>query len=222
MQYINIHNHQRSIEDNESSILNIFPQTAFSELEKEGCYSIGLHPWHANDENASRKIKIIEKFAEHPKVLAIGEIGLDRRCGVNFEIQKQVLHQQLIIAQRIKKPVIWHLVKSYADILSLNKSIPTHTPWILHGFHSKPTMAKSLIDNGFYFSFGAMLFNEKSGNEKLLPLIPIDKLFFETDESDIDILKIYEKAAEVLSLSVEKLMEITNENFYQVFGKSAE
>ncbi|MEA3443321.1 MAG: TatD family hydrolase [Bacteroidota bacterium] len=221
MKYINLHTHDKTDRKCEISILNIFPDDAEKALGQhiQKIYSIGLHPWHIDKTTANAIVANIDKLARHPSILAIGEIGLDRRCAVDFQLQKEVLVKQLEIAEILSKPVIWHVVKAYSDVLALKKNIQPAVPWILHGFHAKEQLTISLVGHGFYFSFGVLLLDEKSRNAEILPLIPTDKLFFENDDSGIPIEKIYEKAAGILSLSLEKLKQIVNENFIQVFGK---
>ena len=224
MKYINLHTHNKQESECETSILNLFPADADNFIKKHNrrfC-SIGLHPWHIDKSTAFSLIENIEIQAKNHNILAIGEIGLDRKCDVEFKLQEEILKKQLEIAEKLNKPVIWHVVKSYSEVLSLKKNLGPAVPWILHNFHAKAQITLSLANQGFYFSFGAMLMNEKSKNADILQLIPINNLFFENDTSEIPIENVYKKASDILSLPNEKLKQITNENFLRIFGKRNE
>lgn len=221
MKYINLHTHDSMERENEISILNLFPDKTEEVIDQktERYFSIGLHPWHIDEASVFSAIGNVEKWTEHPSMVAIGEIGLDRKCRVNFNLQQEALLLQLKIAGNFGKPVIWHVVKAYSDVLMLKKKMNPTVPWILHGYNAQDEMTASLVKAGFYFSFGSMLMDKASKNAEMLKLIPQEKLFFENDESEIPIENIYEKAATVLSLSPEGLKQIVNDNFIRVFGK---
>ncbi|MCF8372762.1 MAG: TatD family hydrolase [Bacteroidales bacterium] len=221
MKTINLHTHDILENENELSILNLFPEKAEETIDQQPdrYFSVGLHPWQIDEPTVFSMIGNVEKWAQQPSVVAIGEIGLDRKCTVRFPVQEEVVLLQLKIAEKLNKPVIWHVVKAYSDVLLLKKKMNPTVPWILHGFNAKDEMTASLVKQGFYFSFGAMLMNEASKNAEMLRLIPREKLFLENDESGISIEKMYEIAAATLSLSLDELKQIVNENFLRVFGK---
>ncbi len=220
MKYINLHTHNNVISASEIAIENLFPEDAEKCLNKcNGVfYSIGLHPWYINKDSIDEKLEIIEKHITHPQVIAVGEIGLDRRCNVDFQLQHKVLMKQLSIAERYRKPVVMHVVKAYSDIIAIKKKLNPKIPWILHGYQANSTITLKLIEQGFYFSFGVRLLNQISNNVDIVRIVPHDRLFLENDDSEIEIEQIYEKATAVLSLSLENLKQIINQNFNKLFG----
>jgi TatD DNase family protein len=168
--------------------------------------SVGIHPWYISKDNIEEKLGLIEKYALSPQVQAIGECGLDKLCETDFELQKEVFLSHISISEKTGKPLIIHCVKAFDEIILFKKeSRPTQT-WIIHGFRGKPQQAKQLIEQGFYLSFG-LHYNEQS-----LQNIPIERVFFETDDSGCDIRTIYKNAASVLNISEEKLIRQIEKN----------
>lgn len=220
MRFINLHTHNPELNPQETAIQNLF--LADSDLldkpSENKFFSIGLHPWHINND-WQEQLNRVKELADNKAILAIGETGLDKKRDADFQLQREVLSKHLELAEELGKPVIWHVVKAYSDVLALAKSFKPSQPWILHGFHAKEEMTKALISKGFYFSFGPMVLNEKAQNTEILKLVPLEKLFFENDDSTIPIERIFEKAATILSLPLEKLKEIIHDNFLRVFGK---
>ncbi len=205
--YIDIHAHRKRENENVFSLQNISPEE-FIQLPdcKKSYFSVGIHPWHI-DATVDKKIKILKQIASNTTILAIGETGLDKSCNTGFDLQKKVFNAQILIAQEVKKPLIIHCVKAYNEIRQLLKENQTNVPVIFHGFRGKPQLAEDLTNAGFYLSFGN-LFNKES-----LRAIPLDRIFLETDDKEIEIEKIYALAAEVKGIPVEELSKKIRENF---------
>jgi len=174
-------------------------------------YSIGIHPWHIQKDNIEKKLDLIEKYALFPHVKAIGECGLDKCCKTDFELQKEVFSSHISISEKAGKPLIIHCVKSFDELISFKKESRPAQTWIIHGFRGKPQQAKQLIKQGFYLSFG-MNYNEQS-----LQNIPIERMFFETDDSGCDIRIIYENAAKTLNTPEKNLIRQIEQNVNSVF-----
>lgn len=204
--YIDIHTHQKGNRENVFSLYNISPED-FIELPNNGknYFSAGIHPWYI-DSTVEEKIKILKQIASNPSIRAIGETGLDKRCPIDFDLQKKVFNSQIAIAKEVKKPLIIHCVKTYNEIQQVLKETQTNVPVIFHGFRGKPQLAKELTKAGFYLSFGN-LFHEES-----LEKTPFERIFLETDDTDLGIEEIYRLVAEKRGVSIEKLIEITGEN----------
>jgi len=90
-------------------------------------------------------------------------------------------------------------------------------PWVIHGFNSNVATDRKLIRHGFYISIGIDLLNDISNASIFLPEIPVDRLFFESEDVDIHIEKIYQKAASILELEVITFVKQINKNFKQIF-----
>lgn len=207
MELLDIHTH-RPDDRNRQSIINCSP-VGF--LPQQGCYySAGIHPWNVTA-SLDQEWEALKKVSIHPQVLAIGEAGLDKLTSTDFSLQKEVFRAQIVLAERINKLLIIHSVHTSNEILELKKEFAPRNPWIIHGFRGKETIVSKFVEQGIYVSFG-----EKYQLESLRA-VPLNRLFIETDESLVDILTLYKKAATHLSLPVEKLMEQVQQNIRRLF-----
>ncbi|HIP36733.1 MAG TPA: hydrolase TatD [Crocinitomix sp.] len=204
----NFHTHTQ-IKD---AIINIDDKSLFP-LKKRYYYSIGNHPWHNQF-----TINEIEKFLKNnPQIIAIGECGIDKiKQQLDVETQIEVLKKQIYLSEKFQLPVILHIVKGFNEIIKLKKEIKPKQPWIIHGFNAyKQTQA--LIDAEFYFSLGkALLTNNKL--QHAIALIPLNRIFFETDDKDVEIEKIYTLVANLLNIKIEILIQQINKNLTSIFN----
>ena len=215
--YIDIHVHNHYQEDKVILLLNLFPGDT-DKINPDGYYSIGLHPWYVNKATLTGDLDDIIKATAASNVLAIGEIGLDKKIDVPYIDQLQAFEKQLEIAEKLNKPVIIHCVKAYDDILSIRKKSNLSIPWIIHWFNASEQIAAELIKNNCYLSFGKMLFKENSRAYRVFEDIPINKVFFETDDTGISILQVYQKAAQIRNVSLFALKKHIKRNFKNCFG----
>ncbi len=213
--FINIHTHLSNVGHIE--VFNHFIQNNWNP-KPDRLYSVGIHPWYFKDFDTDKMLVKLKSLADHPNVLAIGECGLDRAIDTPFKIQEDVFLKQVEIAELTNKPLIIHSVRSYSDLLRIRKSRKSNIPWILHGYSGNIQMTKQLLSYNFHFSFGAALLINKQEQIDSLQLIPLNKLFFETDESSESIETIYTFAAQQLNYSIEKLKAEVYSNFKMVFS----
>lgn len=210
MELLDIHSHHWSGNPCRT-ILNIrFLKDDFA-LEPGRFYSLGVHPWEVELENRI-DWELFEELAGNPQVLAIGECGLDKQVHAeDMQAQERVFSRQLAIAEKLRKPLLIHNVKSTGIIELLKRSSLNDVPWIQHGFRGKPELAREMLRAGFYLSFGARY------NEDSLRTVPLDRLFLETDDSMTDICEIYVNAAHVLGITVKELTEQVQSTIRKVF-----
>ena len=173
----------------------------------------GIHPWHA-EEYAAGQLPILDERTE-----AIGEIGLDFRCSVPREVQFEVFRRQLELAQRLDMAVVLHCVKAFQPTLQCLHQTPPRAV-IFHGFIGSRQEALEALRRGYYLSFGERTFRSPKTIEALRSM-PLDHVFFETDDSPTPIEEIYTRMAELLSTSIEHLQRITTENYLRIFDSSA-
>ena len=152
---------------------------------------------------------------EAPNCLALGEIGLDKLKGVAFSEQEAILRSLLSVATEAQKPVILHCVKAFGEIIHFKKEFPSIPNWVIHGFNKNPELAKQLIDHGFYLSINPQ---KSAFSEELLKIIPMDRLFLETDNSPFFIEDNYLRAAEILGIELEVLKLKIARNAQHIFG----
>jgi TatD DNase family protein len=217
--YINIHKHGQSLSEGELAISSIFSKDIPELVGKwNGPLSIGLHPWHVVAKNSEKQLSFIEKAASNESVIAIGEIGLDHLASASMELQKSVFIKQLQIAANSNKPVIVHCVKAHSEIISIVKREQFNCKVIFHGFNQNEQIAEQLLKNGFYLSFGHALMNEKSNACKVFSKIPENRFVLETDEADINIIKIYKRAAALRNTEVDIIKKSVFDNFAHCFN----
>ena len=203
---VNIHTHYKRADSIE--IVNGFESNASPTY-----YSLGIHPW--DSETNGLKISEIERNSQDKFMIAIGEIGLDKIKGPLLEIQKLCFIDQVLIAEKIKRPVIIHCVKAWNEIKKIKKELQPKQTWIFHGF-SKAAILDSVLQEGLMISIGAGIMNNLKLQEAL-KMIPNDQLFLETDDSEITILEVYKKVSTLKKLSLSALEQIIENNFKRIF-----
>ncbi len=150
----------------------------------EGLLSVGLHPWHTDKYNESAISGLERVIAETPRVVAIGETGLDALRGAPVEIQAEIFRRHVELSERLCMPLIIHSVRTLHLILQLHKELSPRQPWAIHGFRGNPVQAVQLTARGIYLSYGER-FNQES-----LSVTPADLILAETDESSKPITEI--------------------------------
>lgn len=224
--YVNIHTHYNNhIGNNEFVEIQNIDVDNIVNVDVSHFYSIGIHPWNLKSQNL--KISETQKLGDLESqclgdlnIKAIGECGLDRACDVDFEIQKEVFIKQLKLSEQIAKPLIIHAVRTYPDIISIRKEIKAKQPWIIHGFQGNVQSAEQLIrHDGIYLSLGDVLFKNERRASELLNVIPIDRMFLETDVAERDIVEVYEKAVSLSGIEMDKLRNDIFNNFVKIFGQ---
>jgi len=122
--YINIHKHGPGQSEDEVAVRSIFSQDIPQAVDNcKGPLSIGTHPWHLDPNNIEAQLALVEKFSVSESVIAIGEIGLDRKTTAPLDLQKEVFIKQLNIAGRVNKPVIIHCVKQDYRLYIINHAL---------------------------------------------------------------------------------------------------
>lgn len=159
------------------AIISVEPGAA---LDPSRLYSVGIHPWHTSaDALTPDSLAALDAAVSDPAVVAIGETGLDRLCGADIDTQLRVLEHHVALSEQRSLPLILHVVKAFPEIIALKRRLRPTQPWIIHGFRSKPQLAKQLLDHGLHLSFGEH-FNPLS-----VAITPADRLHFETDTSTL-------------------------------------
>jgi TatD DNase family protein len=187
-------------------------------IEEGKLYSIGIHPWDADALNFDEEVRKLESILLKQNVIAVGEIGLDKLKSPSIDIQKKVFTRQLDIAYSLKKPIVIHCVKAWQDLFEIRKRYPNTLPWAIHGFNGNEQLVKQLIEKGFYLSCGFTVTNPRSRVAASFAKIPLNKLFLETDISEIKVDELYAIVAKRFNLSVSNLEEKIHSNFKEFFS----
>ncbi|TRX21684.1 TatD family hydrolase [Flavobacterium franklandianum] len=217
MKYFNLHTHQFTNQPEVLELVNQYPQEFDASIP---FYSIGIHPLYIDENRLESDFKILDEKLALPECLALGECGLDKRSETPFELQLSVFERQLALAEKYQKPVVIHCVASFQELIEIKKRLKVSVPMLVHGFSKKVELAKQLIDNGFYLSFGKNLLRSRSVGtelESVFKSIPNDRFLLETDMVEEGIQDVYALAAKYKELGLNELQEIVNRNYNQVF-----
>lgn len=195
--------------------------------------AVGWHPVDAIDMQPG-DLAWIEETSSHPKVVAIGEIGLDYHWDTSpKELQQRVFREQIALAKKVGKPIIIHNREAHEDVIRiLKEENAAEVGGIMHCFSGSWETAKQCLDMNFYISFGGpVTFKNARVPKEVLAKVPLDRLLIETDcpylaphpfrgkrnESSYVAL-VAEAAAEITGKTVEEIGRITTENGKKCFG----
>ena len=137
-------------------------------------FSVGLHPWDVTGDD-EKILQSIGEMAKNPQVLAIGECGFDTLKGPAHDLQEQAFIRQVEISERVRKPMILHVVRDFDSVIRLRKQLKPTQSWLIHGFRGGLQQASQLYTHGIQVSLGL------KANPQTLQQIPSDRLFLETD-----------------------------------------
>ena len=214
MMFLNTHTHHLSHQSDVLELYNQFP----NELNLNAkIYSIGIHPAYINSTTIDEEIDLINHHILDKNCLAIGEIGLDKLCETDFNLQIEVFEKQIKIAEENKLPIIIHSVRAYQEILHIRKKMNIIVPFIFHGFNKNEQLLQQIIAQNCFASFGKNLLYNKN-LQIIFANLSAKYFFLENDSSQIPIQEIYAFAAELRKISIEELQQQMAENWKNVFG----
>ena len=220
--FVNIHTHQNHIDNEKFIEIHNIDVDNIVNVDVTFLYSIGIHPW---DSQKSKVKSSIVQWLNGSKVqwlnssTSIGECGIDRTCGIDLDIQKDVFIKQIEISEQYNKPMIIHAVRAHSDIISIRKETKAKMPWIIHGFQGNEQIVNQYLRHNIHLSLGDVLFKNESRAAELLKIIPSERLFLETDVSERSIADVYEKASVLSGRSLDDLRSDIFNNFVKIFGK---
>lgn len=192
--------------------------------------TVGVHPSGTHSMSVS-DLDELREMAKHPKVVAIGEIGLDYHYDDTDPItQKKWFRAQLDLAKELGMPVVIHDRDSKGECIEIlrEKNISNG---VVHCFSSSAETAAELLKMGFHISFtGVITFKNARRAIEALKAIPMDRLFIETDcpymspephrgtrNDSSRVIYIAKKIAEIKELPLEEVIRITTENAVKFF-----
>ena len=144
--------------------------------------AVGIHPENCGP-YMPEELDILRELARHPKVVAIGEIGLDYYWEENppRDFQQQVFRAQLQLAQELDLPVIVHDREAHGDSLSIIREFPAVTG-VFHCFSGSPEMAEELLKRGWYLGFdGPITYKNARRAPEVAAITPLERMVVETD-----------------------------------------
>lgn len=194
--------------------------------------AVGWHP-----ENCApytrESLDTLRAWAKDPKVVAIGEIGLDYYWEQNppREFQQEVFRDQLALAQELGLPVIVHDRDAHADCLAIVKEFP-QVRGVFHCFSGSVEMARELLRRGWYLGFdGPITYKNAVKALDVIAACPTDRMLLETDSPYLspvpnrgkrndsrNLPYIAARIAEIKGMTTEEVAEVTLQNGKQLFG----
>ena len=158
---------------------------AIAEAHEDAFFAVGVHPYDAaNYERAQ-----MERFIEHPKCVAVGEIGLDyyrlpereEAIAAEKKLQHEVFIDQIDLANRYDKPIIVHIREASRDAQTVLEAHAGEQGGVLHCYNADHELL-SLAERGFYYGIGGVItFKNARKLVEVFPRIPEDRLLIETD-----------------------------------------
>ncbi|MGG5254527.1 TatD family hydrolase [Neobacillus sp. SM06] len=195
--------------------------------------SVGWHPVDAID-MTDEDLAWIEELASHPKVVALGEMGLDYYWDKSpKEIQKEVFRKQIRLAKKVKLPIVIHNREATADIVEILKEEGAEeVGGILHCYSGSPEIAREVVEMNFYISLGGpVTFKNAKKPKEVAAEIPLNKLLIETDcpylsphpyrgkrNEPAYVKFVAEQIAEIKGLSLQEVAEATAANAKKLFA----
>jgi len=245
------HYNDRRFDDDRKELLSSMPENGVGYIMNVGCClassrdcvtlaetydhiycAVGSHPDHADEVNDEVLEKYRQMVADHPKIKAIGEIGLDYYYeDIPREIQKRAFRMQLELARELNLPVIIHERDAHGDAFDIVREFPD-VRGVFHCFSGSREFARELVKRGWHIGFtGVITFKNARKAVETAEWVPLDRLLLETDcpymapepfrgrRSDSTmVIKMAEKIADLRGLPVEDICRITRENTMRLFG----
>jgi len=193
--------------------------------------SVGIHPHDAKTLD-DRAYGILQELAKHPKVIAIGEIGLDYYRDLSPRtLQKEAFEKQMTLAHEVGLPIIIHNRDSHNDMLSILRQNLKGLGGVMHCFSGDQDFADACLDLGLYISFaGPITYPNAPILRKIARDIQLDKFFIETDcpylapqfmrgkrNEPAYVSAVAQKIAEIKETTSQEIGKISTENAKRLF-----
>ncbi len=194
--------------------------------------AVGVHPDTQDGQEADEETLL--RLADHPKVVAIGETGLDYyRLEGDLEWQRERFRTHIRAARKCRKPLIIHTREAAADTLCiLEEEGAGEVGGVFHCFTENRSVAEAALALGFHISFsGIVTFKNALQIKEVATLVPLDRLLVETDAPYLApvpyrgklnhpalVRHVAEEVAKLRGIGVEELADATTSNFFRLFG----
>ncbi len=206
---------------------------AFAENTQNVYAAVGIHPHEAKDFKPD-DLQTLQGWFAHPKVKALGEIGLDYYYDHSpRDVQREVFQKQLELAYIAGMPVILHVRDAHGDVTELLRARRGKLPrGILHCYSGSWESAKIYLDMGFFISLaGPVTFKKAPAQWEVAQKVPLDRLLVETDSPYLapepvrgrrnepaNVRYVAEKVALLRGIPFAELAELTTRNARAIYG----
>jgi len=193
---------------------------------------LGVHPTEVKDWNDTL-INKIKEYSKHPKIVGIGEIGLDYYWDKSFnELQKEVFIKQINLANELNLTISIHDRDAHKDTFDILKTHNKNSKIVMHCFSGSMEFARECIKEGFYIALGGVVtFKNAVKTKEVAKSIPLDKLLLETDapyltpvpyrgeENQPAYIKyVAKEIAKIREITFEEVVKATTRNACEVFN----
>lgn len=198
--------------------------------------AIGLHPHHAQELTAEA-LDQLRELAQHPKVVAVGEIGLDYYRNLSApHLQREAFGKLLRLSQQTGKPVILHCREAYAELLAiLRETLNPPIRGLMHCFAGDLEIARQTLDLGLFISFaGNLTFPKAQPLRDVAREVPLEKVLLETDAPFLSpqayrgkrnepayLMELVKAWGRIQNRDPEEIAQITTANAQNLFGLAA-
>lgn len=204
---------------------------ALAEEYAEVRAAVGIHP-NSTAEFSEETLAELRDLAQHPKVDALGEIGIDLYWRtVPFEIQERAFRAQLALAGTLDRPVIIHDRDAHAEVMAVLREQAPPAGVVLHAFSGEPDMAEEALAAGYYLGVdGPLTYKKNDGLRALFARLPEQRILIETDAPYLTpqayrgqrnepayVWAVAEKLAEVRGMALEALAPALAANAARLF-----
>ena len=213
--------------------LEKFPEVlALAEAHPNVYASVGVHPDHEDCTEPS--VEELVALADHPKVVAIGETGLDYfRLTGDLEWQRERFRTHIRAARAARKPLVIHTRSAAEDTLRIMREEHAgEAGGVMHCFTESLAVAEAAIEQGFYISFsGIVTFKNAISLREVAAAIPLERMLIETDSPYLApvphrgktnqpgfVKYVAEEIARVRGITVDAVGEATTQNFFRLFA----
>jgi TatD DNase family protein len=206
---------------------------ALADAQPDVWVGVGVHP-HEAATWTDEALPLLRGWAAHPRVVAIGEIGLDHHYPEPPRAQQEVAFEaQVRLAAELGKPIIVHDRESHQDVLAvLTRCLDRRVGGVMHCFSGSAEFAAACVAVGMYISFaGPVTFKTAHHLQAAAASVPLDRLLIETDSPYLapvphrgrrnepaHVVHVVEKLAELHGVAPGELIARTSENARRLFG----
>lgn len=242
------HYDDRWFDDDRSALLSSFPQNGVSYIVNAAVdiataktaigyaeqypfmYAcVGIHPENLNG-LASDYLEQLTELLKYPRVVALGEIGLDYHWDIPREEQNRVFEEQLILARELDVPVVIHDREAHGDVMTLLRKY--QPKGLMHCFSGSVEMLKEVMKLDMSISLGGTVtFKNARVPVEVAAAVPLDRLLLETDapylspvpnrgkrNDSTNIAYTAQRIAEIRNMDAQELIDVTTENAKRLYG----
>lgn len=197
--------------------------------------TVGMHPHDAKDLDGDG-LRELKRLAQEPKIVAIGESGLDYHYDHSpRDVQQRVFRRMIGLAQEVKLPIVIHDREAHEDVFRiLREEKAEEVGGIFHCYSGSWPLAKEAIEMGFYISIaGPITFHNAKKTVEVVKEVPLEWLLIETDSPYLapvpyrgkrnepaHVVKVAEMIAQIKGLEVEEVGRVTTANGKRAYGIS--